>query len=71
MPDDRLCLSYRLNLATYVTTHMEKDVQSIIDKCININLADAVQYPSCLTMHNRWGSSLSSAHYNHSKQSDA
>lgn len=44
---------HRLNLATYVTTHMEAEVEELIRTSVNINLADAVQYPSCVAMNDR------------------
>lgn len=46
----------RLNLAGYLTTHMEKEVEALIAKSINVNLADAVEYPSCVTMNDRQAS---------------
>lgn len=53
VPTLTYCSYRRLNLATYVTTHMEAEVNELIQSAVNINLADAVQYPSCVTMNDR------------------
>ena len=43
----------RLNLATFVTTFMEKDAEEVFKKTWNVNGADASQYPSCKRMEER------------------
>lgn len=43
----------RMNLATFVTTYMEKDAEEVFQQTWNVNGADSVQYPSCKAMEAR------------------
>ncbi|KAL1972570.1 hypothetical protein VTN31DRAFT_6984 [Thermomyces dupontii] len=42
-----------LNLASFVSTYMEKNVTALICENIGKNLADADEYPALMTMHSR------------------
>lgn len=43
----------RLNLASFVTTWMEPEVEELWKKSLNVNYVDMLQYPSCTEIQNR------------------
>ena len=52
--DERLLDSNpRLNLASFVTTWMEPEVEDLMMKSMNVNYVDTLQYPSCTEFQNR------------------
>ncbi len=44
-----------LNLATFVTTFMEKEARDLIIDSLDVNQVDAEEYPSSTEIHNRCG----------------
>ncbi|QDZ18476.1 glutamate decarboxylase [Chloropicon primus] len=61
----------RLNLASFVTTWMEPEVEELIKKSLNVNYVDVAQYPSCLEIQNRCVAMLADLFHAEGKGEDA
>merc|ERR1711977_162412 len=54
----RLDANPSLNLASFVTTWMEKEAEEIMHDALDVNYVDMMQYPSCTEIQNRCVSML-------------
>jgi len=61
----------RLNLATFVTTWMEPEVEELIQKAMNVNYVDMLQYQSCTEIHNRGVAILADLYHAEDREKDA
>lgn len=61
----------RLNLASFVTTWMEPEVEELIKKSLNVNYVDMMQYPSCTEIQNRCVAMLANLYHAEDQGKDA
>merc|ERR1711977_111907 len=67
----RLDANPSLNLASFVTTWMEKEAEEIMHDALDVNYVDMMQYPSCTEIQNRCVSMLADLFHAEDLQDEA
>merc|ERR1739848_587104 len=67
----RLDANPSLNLASFVTTWMEKEAEEIMHDALDVNYVDMMQYPSCTEIQNRCVAMLANLYHAEDQGKDA